>query len=199
MKKTRNPLNPTRELNASAVAVLHTTELPDFDRQPTLSELYDRVPGVVAAIQGGGTLLDDRVGYLVSRTVNREWVRCPLDLARGDTITLKWQPFTITQLQTGVHVDLIKIFDMLGVLQIQTRRVVPVCVDMKIHYALAKMMYGQAYWRWKVGEKLVGFPIIQGVWHPYKYCVQQVYKKFLPVMFGIEGIQGKEGPGRKVP
>ena len=61
MKRNRNPLNPTHEINASAFALLHTTELPEFEGQPTLENLYARVPSEVASVLSVGDLMLARI------------------------------------------------------------------------------------------------------------------------------------------
>ena len=51
---------------------------------------------------------------------------------------------------------------------------------MKIQFALLKLCYGAAYVPWNVPQLLLGFPLVYGVWHSYKYCVELIYRAFLP-------------------
>ena len=68
----------------------------------------------------------------------------------------------------------------------RTRHCVPLLVDMKIHFALLKLCYGAAYVPWRVPQLLLGFPLVYGVWHSYKYCVELIYRAFLPFIKFLE-------------
>ena len=57
---------------------------------------------------------------------------------------------------------------------------------MKIHFALFKLCYGAAYVAWNVPQLLLGFPLVCGVWHSYKYCVELIYRAFLPFIKFLE-------------
>ena len=57
---------------------------------------------------------------------------------------------------------------------------------MKIHFALLKPCYSAAYVPWNVPQLLLGFPLVYGVWHSYKYCVDMIYKAFLPFIKFLE-------------
>ena len=54
----------------------------------------------------------------------------------------------------------------------------PFLIDMKIFYALLKMSYGASYAPWHVHLFFLGHPLIHGVWHPYKDCVEMTYSTF---------------------
>ena len=68
----------------------------------------------------------------------------------------------------------------------RTRHCVPLLVDMKIHFALLKLFYGAPYVPWNVPQLLLGFPLVHGVWHSYKYCVGLIYRAFLPFIKFLE-------------
>ena len=68
----------------------------------------------------------------------------------------------------------------------RTRHCVPLLVNMKIHFALLKLCYGAAYVPWNVPQLLLGFPLVYGVWHSYKYCVELIYRAFLPFIKFLE-------------
>ena len=34
---------------------------------------------------------------------------------------------------------------------------------------------------WNVPQLLLGFPLVYGVWHGYKYCIELIYRAFLPL------------------
>ena len=57
---------------------------------------------------------------------------------------------------------------------------------MKIHFALHKLCYGAAYVPWNVPQLPLGFLLVYGVWHSYKYCVELIYRAFLPFIKFLE-------------
>ena len=67
-----------------------------------------------------------------------------------------------------------------------TRHCAPLLVDMKIHFALLKLWYGAAYVPWYVPQLLLGFPLVYTVWHSYTYCVELIYRAFLPFIKFLE-------------
>ena len=73
---------------------------------------------------------------------------------------------------------------------------VPLLVDMKVHFALLKLCYGAIYVPWKVPQLLLGFPLVYGVWHSYKYYVELIYRAFLPFLKFLEqgNPSGREHP-----
>ena len=77
----------------------------------------------------------------------------------------------ISPLCVGQHLDLLKLIKMLEVVQIETRRRLPLLIDMKVHYHLCKMMLGQSNKKWDIGQPLISHPLVYGVWDPYKYAV----------------------------
>ena len=63
-----------------------------------------------------------------------------------------------------------------------TTHCVPLLVDMKIHFALLKLCYGAVYVLWNTGQLLLGFPLIHGIWHSYKYCAELFHRALLPLI-----------------
>ena len=43
-----------------------------------------------------------------------------------------------------------------------------------------------AYVPWNVPQLLLGFPLVYGVWHSYKYCVELIYRAFVPFIKFLE-------------
>ena len=68
----------------------------------------------------------------------------------------------------------------------RTRHCVPLLLDMKIHFALLKLCYGAAYVPWNVPQLLLGFALVYGVLHNYEYCVELIYRPFLPLIKFLE-------------
>ena len=79
------------------------------------------------------------------------------------------------------HLELLKPIKMPQVVHIETCRCLPLLVDMKVHCRLCKMMFGQCYQQWDVGQLLLPHPLVYGVWYPYRYAVTIVYRLFQPL------------------
>ena len=88
-------------------------------------------------------------------------------------------PFSFSELPSGTHKELLQLVVDLSCVEHRTRHCFPLLVDMKIHFALLKLCYGAAYVPWNVPQLLLGFPLVYGVWHSYKYCVELIYRAFL--------------------
>ena len=145
-----NNFQPDKSLDTTAFAILHTTELPLFGGQPTLLNLADNIDGVVAGLVAQlDTMV--RCAEQVCDQVQRTFVRVPLDIARKDVCNLLWRPFMISPLRVGQHRELLKLIKMLEVVHIETRRCLPLLIDMKVHYHLCKIMLGQSYKKWDIG------------------------------------------------
>ena len=176
-----DPHSPDKTLNVTAVAVLHTTELPRYHGLPSLDVVAQGIPAVV-------DYLLHCVGLLLQRStipdgaIRRTWVRAPLDYARSAVVSLNWRPFMLSHLKCGSHVELLEFVRGFECLQVRTRRTVAFLIDMKIFYALLKMSYAVSYAPWHVDQFLLGHPLLYGVWHPYKYSVEITYKAFAPII-----------------
>ena len=173
-----DPHSPDLTLNCIAVAVLHTTALPAYPGLPELAEIEARVPKVAGDIFRSHRALFDRID-VANQGIQRVWVRAPLDIARKNVRSLDWRPFFLSELRSGTHKELLQPVVDLSCVEHRTRHCVPLLVDMKIHFALLKLCYGAAYGPWNV-------PLVYGVWHSYKYCVELIYRAFLPFIKFLE-------------
>ena len=180
-----DPHSPDLTLNCTAVAVLHTTALPAYRGLPELAEIEAKVPKVANDIFRSHRALFDRID-VANQGIQRVWVRAPLDIARKDVRSLNWRPFFLSELRSGTHKELLQLVVDLSCVEHRTRHCVPLLVDMKIHFALLKLCYGAAYAPWNVPQLLLGFPLVYGVWHSYKYCVELIYGAFLPFIKFLE-------------
>ena len=180
-----DPHSPDLTLNCTAVAVLHTTALPAYRGLPELAEIEARVPKVADDIFRSHRALFDRID-VANQGIQRVWVRAPLHIARKNVRSLNWRPFFLSKLRSGTHKELLQLVVDLSCVEHRTRHCVPLLVDMKIHFALLKLCYGAAYVPWNVPQLLLGFPLVYGVWHSYKYCVELIYRAFLPFIKFLE-------------
>ena len=180
-----DPDSPDLTLNCTTVAVLHTTALPAYRGLPELAEIEARVPKVADDIFRPHRALFDRID-VANQGIQRVWVCAPLDIARKNVPSLNWRPFFLFELRSGTHKELLQLVVDLSCVEHRTRHCVPLLVDMKIHFALLKLCYGAAYVPWNVPQLLLGFPLVYGVWHSYKYCVELIYRAFLPFIKFLE-------------
>ena len=74
----------------------------------------------------------------------------------------------------------------------------PLVVDENIHYRLMKLIHCDH--DFDVRLWLRDFPLLYGVWHPYKFAVLSVYRKFFPIFALLETTTvevGKEIQGHR--
>ena len=84
-----NNLNPDKSLDSTALAILHTTELPHFRGQPIFSDLVERVPDVAA----------DLAAELCA--INCRGLSCGFHLILSEgtcRVYLMWRPFMLSPL-----------------------------------------------------------------------------------------------------
>ncbi len=78
--------------------------------------------------------------------------------------SLQWQPFMMTGQTVSSQVDLMAIVADLEQLRVHTRRVLPLLVDMDIHYRIMKLINGQSVQRWNYAGHLSMTPLLYGVY-----------------------------------
>ena len=86
----------------------------------------------------------------------------------------------MSELCSGTHKELLQLVVDLSCVDTAPRSVLPLLMDMKIHFALLTLCYGAAYVPWNIPQPLLGFPLVYSVWHSYKYCFELIYRAFLP-------------------
>ena len=165
-----DPHSPDLTFNCTAVAVLHTSALPAYHGLPKLAEIDARVPKVADDIFRSHLALFDRID-VAYQDVQRVWVRAPLDIARKNVRSLNWTTFVMFELRSGTHKELLEPVVDLSFVEHRTTNCVPLLIDMKTHLAPLKLCYGAAYVPWNVPQLPLGFPLVYGVWHSYKYCI----------------------------
>ena len=117
----------------TAVAVLHTTQLPQYPGLPDLDVVAHAVPPVIAYfVRCVGLFLQSSA--VPDGPVVRTWVCALLDLAGTALVSLNLRPFLLSEFKCGNHVELLEFVMGLECLHLRTRRIVPVLIDMKISY-----------------------------------------------------------------
>ena len=87
---------------------------------------------------------------------------------------------------TSGQLDLVRLVQELRGIQRHTRRSTPLLVDENIHYRLLKLMHGCSTTMYDFRMWMASFPVLYGVWHPYKYCLSAIYRVFFPIFAILE-------------
>ena len=165
--------------------LLCTAAVPVYLGLPELVEIEAAVPKVADDIFRSHTALFNRID-VDNEGIQRICLCAPLHIARKNARSLNWRPFFLSELRSGAHEELLQLVVHLSYVEHRTRHCVPLLVDMKIHFALLKLCYGAAYVPWNVPQLLLRFRLVYSVWHSYKYCVELIYRAFLPFIKFLE-------------
>ena len=139
--------HPDHSINCTAVAVLHLPALPLFPGHVSLIHAVHTIGARVDALQLCHADLFRRV-HALPYMIQRTFVRVSLDILRQNVLSLRWQPMMLSQLRCGTKLDHLKLLNTIRHVQQATRHVLPLCLDMKIHYELLKYVYGQSQGLW---------------------------------------------------
>ena len=130
--------NPDKSLNVTAIVVMHTTEVLQYLGLPGSDAIAQAVPRVVA-------YLVRCVGLPLQRStvpagpIPRTRVRAPLYVPRTAVVSLNWRFFPSSELKCRTHVELLEFVRGLDCVQLKTKRIVPVLIEMKNFCALLKI------------------------------------------------------------
>ena len=175
-----NPFYSDRSHNATATCLLRTVRLNNFPGHRTLREMRLAIPALAFKIKESFQALKDSIATAL--TADRSCIRIPLDIVRDVVQRQVWHPFQICGTRCGCTADLLDVLGMVSEVQRHTGKTMPLLIDMKVHNALVRFLYGKDYLHFNFRHFLQHIPIVYGVWHPYKYCLTVTYKKFLPVI-----------------
>ena len=118
------------------------------------------------------------LGYLADRPAPIPSIRAPLDIVRDPVPNPGWKPLLLTTHQVSSYKGLAQVLDYIASLSNHTRPIVPMLVDGIIHQRCLVFLYCDNMQRWNWHEKLKRTPILYGCWHPYKYLVTNVWRRF---------------------
>lgn len=179
------PHRSDRSLNCTAMALLPTVPLPPFPGHPSLCQLafgLEHVAGNLVASHD--TLLAAIEGMVCNRIRARD-IRVPLDARRPPLPQIPWRPYVLSRFTTGRVSDLVEVLNICSRTQVHMDRVLPLLVDEKIHYQVAKMLYSKNYVHYDVHAFLKNQPLVYGIWHPYKYAMTLTYRRFFPLFVAL--------------
>jgi hypothetical protein len=77
--------------------------------------------------------------------------------------SLQWMPYVLTEESVSSQAELLSILRGVRPLQNQTRRAVPMLVDMDIHYRIMKLIYGSQMQTYDFGLFMSLTPVLYGV------------------------------------
>ena len=183
---TTNPDKNDKSLNATALAVLLLKDAPRYwHSHPSLEELERRVPAVARMLgntEGTFARILRDLGFASTQPVVRN-IRAPVDIIRPVPAKRPhWRPLCLSKERVSGNVSLLNVLQFTRDLEQQARPVVPVLCDENIHYRICKMMYGEKITGWNVRLFLRSHPILYGFWYAYKFCVNQTFRSFWPVV-----------------
>ena len=157
------PGQTDKSLNVSVMGVLHTEALSPFPGYPQLQALFASLPSVVRRLQAAYARVHDGAALVASEEVDPTWIRVPLDIQRTDMRSLQWLPYLLTDQIVGSQKDLLGILGDLAMLRTQTGRVLPLLVDMDVHYRVMKILYGVSTSPWDYATTIARTPVLYGV------------------------------------
>ena len=118
------------------------------------------------------------LGLLADRPAPIPSIRAPLDIVRVSVPNLGWKPLLLTTHQVSSYKGLLEMLDYIASLLDHTHTFAPILVDENIHKRCPQLLYCDRTQRWNWHKELRRTPILYGCWHPYKYLVTNVWRRF---------------------
>ena len=189
--KPRYLANPGRaegSLNCAVMAVLHTTDLSGYQGLPPVSQLRRRAMAAGAGICSWAPEVIAAVGRIRALPLKRDDFRVPLDVVRDNVRSLQWRPFSLNDDRVSSQSELCATLRTCRwVLEhSHVRRPMPLLADENICYRVWKMAFSKSTQAWDVAGFLRDLPVLYGVWHPYKYVLEVVHRRFLSLFVYLQ-------------
>ena len=105
-------------------------------------------------------------------------IRAPLHIVRDPLPNPGWKPLLLSMYQVSSYKGLVEVLAYIASLSNHTQPIVPILVDENIHKRCLKFLYSDRMQQWNWHEKLKGTPVLYGCWHPYKFPVTNVWRRF---------------------
>ena len=167
--------------------------------------LIGSIGSVAAALVGmkqtfHGLVID--LGLLADRPSKMPSIRAPLDIVPDPVPNPGWKPLLLSTHQVSSYKSLVEVLDYIASLSNHIHPIVPILVDENIHKRCLKLLYSDRTQRWNWHKKLKKTPVLYGCWHPHKYLVTNVWRRFhslfLYFRFGCLGVEKTVGSYRKL-
>ena len=160
-----DPERTDMSLNVSAIALLHIPSIPVFPGYPALWDIVTSITSIASSASAAAARLHRGLNVILDDDIRPAWIRVPLDIQRMGMRSVQWLPYVLTEESVSSQLDLLNILQGLKAVQDQTRRVVPLLVDMDIHYRILKLIYGSANKEFNFRMKMLLTPVLYGVCH----------------------------------
>ena len=154
---------------------------PYFREHPTIDVLIYTIGSVAAALvrmKRSFRGIVTGLGLLANRPVPLPSIRAPLDVVRDPVPNLCWKPLLLSTHQVSLYKGLAEVLDYVASLKNHTHPIVSILVDENIHKRCLKLLYCNRTQRWNLQGKLKKTSVLYGCWHPYKYLVTNLWRRF---------------------
>ena len=199
--KPRYVYNPNRlrgTLNATVMAVLGAVAMPQGHRWPELHELDGCLQRAVDHLWRAFPRLLQRLQAVAALSLRPQDFRVPLDKPRRGVTSVPWRPFSLNDDVVQTQRELLKVLRFCHrIASTHVQPPMPLLVDENIAYRVHKLCYSTPLQAWGVRQYLRDLPVLYGVWHPYKYVVIMVHRKFLALFAFL--LRGTLRVGESVP
>ena len=118
------------------------------------------------------------LGLFADRPAALSSIRAQLDIVRDPVPNPGCKPLLLSTHQVSSYKGLVEVLDYFASLSNHTHPNVPILVNENIHKRCLKLLYSDRAQRWNWHKKLKKTPVLYGCWHPYKYHVTNVCRRF---------------------
>ena len=175
-----NPARMRGTLNATVMSVLGAVAMPRGHCWPEVRDLPVRLQRAVDWLTQAFPPLFRRVEAVAALAWQSHQFRVPLDMPRHAVSSVPWRPFSLNDDVVQTQRQLLKILVFCHrIVTTHVQPPMPLLVDENIAYRVQKLCYAEPLQSWAVREKLRDLPVLYGVWHPYKYVLEVLYRRFL--------------------
>ena len=177
---SHNPiLSGQMTLNATAMAVMYVgADLPESPGLVPVVQLDSYRRASARAVDSFQHEFMAMWGRVLETDLALDDFRVPLDVMRPPQQRVQWMPFGVSGCAVQSNTNLIDLLALAQDVRRQSGRPLPLLLDLDLWYRLVKLSYAPNAVRWKMSLVLRQLPLLYGVWHPYKYVMTMVYRKF---------------------
>ena len=166
-------------LNASALAVMYVgVRLRPSPGLVPVVQLVSYQRSAAREAVAYQRVFADIWGRVLETDLSVDDFRVPLDVVRPPQSRVCWLPFGVSACNVQSNSNLVDLLELAQTLQRHSGGPMPILLDLDIWYRLVKLAYASNAVQWKVSAVLREMPLLYGVWHPYKYVLTMVYRRF---------------------
>ena len=115
-------------------------------------------------------------------------IRVPMDIRRENVTGPPWMTWDIGPENISTTAGILDVLGHAKGIGCRSSRShpIPLLCDVNIYGRLMKLQYFVSYAAFNCRKLLQPFPLLFGVWHGYKHCIEQTYSRFLPLLAAVE-------------